>query len=75
MKTVTTEEIRATVVSDLERRIATREENKPTDKDALSVHEFGTRWIRNELRWIRGIKLPFELHDDGDMVQVEILAQ
>lgn len=61
MKTISTEEARAAAVADIEARIAERDAEKPADKDALAVHEFGTAMLRNELHWARGVKLPYEL--------------
>lgn len=69
---VTTEAARANVVSNIEALIAERDAERPPEgTPGHAVHEFGTAMLRHELVWARGVRLPFELLQDGQLVEVE----
>ena len=69
---ITTEEARVQTVADIEARIAKREAEKPAEgTPGYSVHEFGTAALRQELQWAKGAKLPYDLWDDGELIEVE----
>lgn len=73
MRTITSEEARALDVKNLEATIVARDANRPeADTPGYGVHEFGTAALRNELHWMRGTALPFDIHEyEGGMLEIE----
>ncbi len=79
MRTITTEDDREGEVHLLEAEIDNREaaiNGLAPEVDAVYVS--ATAWLNDELRWMKGAKLPFIIHDttmDGrPLLEVEMLS-